>query len=195
MLAQTTVIYGQQPTSSPAPASSGAAKDAQEPKADFFHREELTGDWDGTRTKWKDKGVELASSLNQFYQGIASGGIQTGSEYNGTAQAGLDVDLGKLAGWEYWSAEIKADLRFGGPLLTGTGSISPVNTAVIIPGADGTVFALTAVNLTRLFPIDLQKSDFVAVSFGRFNLVDLLHEHFFADTAPSDSSTSRRSAR
>jgi porin len=179
VLAQKAVIYGQEPASS-STAQAAAAKPAQEPAADFFHREELTGDWNGTRTKWKDKGVELASSLTQFYQGIASGGIQTGSEYNGTAQAKLNVDLGKLADWEYWSAEILAEVRFGGPLVTGTGTISPVNTAVIIPGADGTVFAFTAVNLTRLFPIDLQKGNLVAVSFGRFNLVDLIDEHFFA---------------
>jgi porin len=179
VLALKAVIYGQEPTSSPS-VQAAAAKPAQEPTADFLHREELAGDWNGTRTKWKDNGVELASSLTQFYQGIASGGIQTGSEYNGTAQARLNVDFGKLADWEYWSAEIIAEARFGGPLLTGTGTISPVNTAVIIPGADGTVFAFTAVNLTKLFPIDLQKGNLVAVSFGRFNLVDLIDEPFFA---------------
>lgn len=55
-----------------------------------------------------------------------------------------------------------------------------MNTAAIIPGADGTVFSLTAVNVTKLFPIDLQEGKLVAVSFGRYNLVDLIEEHFFA---------------
>ena len=36
---------------------------------DFFHQETLTGDWNGARTTWKNKGVDLASSLTQFYQG------------------------------------------------------------------------------------------------------------------------------
>src|SRR5207342_1195588 len=106
-------------------------------------------------------GVELASSLTQFYQGVSSGGTKTDSEYNGTAQALLEFDLGKLAGWQFWSAEVKAETRFGGPLLTSTGTISPVNTAAIIPGADGTVFALTSVNVTRLFPIDLKEGKLV----------------------------------
>jgi porin len=171
------VASGQPTPSSPARASSDTAESTA---SDVLHREELTGDWNGTRTKWKDKGVELASSLTQFFQGIAAGGIDTGSEYTGTAQATLTFDLGKLAGWNYWSAEVKAEMRFGGPLLTGTGTISPVNTAAIIPGADGTVFALTAVNVTRLFPIDLQEGKIVAVSFGRYNLVDLLDEQLFA---------------
>jgi porin len=167
------VISGQEP------AQAGAAKPV-EPARDFLHQDELTGDWNGTRTRWKDKGVELASSLTQFYQGIASGGITTGSEYNGTAQATLTFDLGKLVGWNYWSAEVQAETRFGGPLLLGTGTISPVNTAAIIPGADGTVFSLTAVNVTKLFPIDLQEGKLVAVFFGRYNLVDLVDEGFFA---------------
>jgi len=180
VLAQTTVIYGQQPPSSPAPASSGAAKPAQEPNPDFFHRDELTGDWNGTRTKWKDKGIVVDGSLSQFYQGVASGGTETGSVYNGTAQGGLEFDFGKLAGWQYWSAELEVNLRFGGPLLGGTGSINPVNAAALIPASEGTEFSVTAANLTRLFPVNLDEGKFVALSFGRYNVVDLLDEDLFA---------------
>jgi hypothetical protein len=36
----------------------------------------------------------------------------------------LKFDLGKLAGWQFWSAEIKAETRVGGPLVTGTGTTS-----------------------------------------------------------------------
>jgi len=155
-----------------------AAKPA--PAPDFLHQDTLTGDWNGTRTSWKNKGVELASSLTQFYQGVSSGGTGTSSEYNGTAQAKVDFDFGKLAGWHDWSAEIKAEMRFGGPLVTSAGTISPVNTAAIIPGTDGTVFAITAVNVTRLFPVNLKEGKLVVLSFGRYNLVDLIDEDFFA---------------
>jgi len=175
LLSPTAVIRGQEPTS-----AQPAAKPAAAPAPDFLHQEELTGDWNGIRTKWKDKGVELQSSLTQFYQGVSSGGTGTSSEYNGTAQAELKFDLGKLAGWNFWSAEIKAETRFGGPLVTSTGTISPVNTAVIVPGSDGTVFSVTAVNFTKLFPINLKEGRLFAVSFGRYNLLDLLDEDFFA---------------
>jgi porin len=196
-LTQTVVVYGQESLPSPLRASTDAAattvtRDAEitaaqagaaqpaPPPLDFLHQEELTGEWGGARTTWKNKGVELASSLTQFYQGVAAGGVETGSEYNGTAQAKLTFDLGKLAGWNFWSAEIKAETRFGGPLLLGTGTISFVNTAVIIPGSDDTVFAITALNFTKLFPIDLKAGKLFAVSFGRYNLLDLIDEDFFA---------------
>jgi porin len=175
-LAHGAVVFGQE---APAQAPAGTTKPAPPPSPDFVHQEELTGDWGGARTKWKAKGVELASSLTQFYQGVASGGTGTSSEYNGTAQAKLDFDFGNLAGWKFWSAEIKAETRFGGPLVISTGTISPVNTAVIIPGSDGTVFSVTAVNFTKLFPIDLKAGKLVALSFGRYNLVDLIDEDFF----------------
>ena len=111
-------VVAREPTTTTAPQAP-----ATSPSPDFFHREELTGDWNGLRTKWKNKGVELASSLTQFYQGVSSGGTGTSSEYNGTAQATLNFDLGKLAGWNFWSAEFKAEVRFGGPLVTSTGTI------------------------------------------------------------------------
>src|SRR5262245_1734939 len=157
---------------------SGSAN--QPSTAGLIHQKELTGDWEGVRTRWKDKGVVFDSSLTQFFQGVASGGSKTGSEYNATAQAKLEFDFGKLAGWQLWSSEIKAEWRFGGPLLGGTGTINPVNTAAMIPGTDGSKFSVTALNFTRLFPIDLKQGKLVALSFGRYNLLDLLDEDFFA---------------
>src|SRR5262245_21385581 len=162
-------------------ANQSAGSTTRSAPTGFFHQEELTGDWGGRRTHWKDdKGIVVDGSLSQFYQGITSGGTETGSEYNGMAQAGLELDLGKLAGWQYWSAQIEASLRFGGPLLGGTGSINHVNTAALVPSSDGTKFSVTAANLTRLFPVNTNEGKFVALSFGRYNLLDLLHEDFFA---------------
>jgi porin len=167
--------------SDPQAAPTGAAeKSAQASEADFWHREELTGDWGGVRPKWKEKGFELEASVTQFFQGVASGGVRRDSEYNGTLQSKFKFDLGKLLDWKYWLAEVKTEMRFGGPLLGGTGTINPVNTAAIIPGADNTVFSVSALNFTRLFPIDLKKGDLIAVSAGRYNLVDLVDEDFFA---------------
>jgi porin len=142
---------------------------------------QMTGDWGGNRTRWKDKqGVELELKLNNFYQGVADGGIETGGAFNGRLETLLKLDLGKLAGWKLWSSEIQTLTRFGDPMLTGTGSISPVNTAALIPGAAGTVFSVSAVNVTRLIPKDLKQGNLFAVGFGRYNLLDLIDEDFFA---------------
>ena len=189
-------VYGQEPTPSPAPATgevaastatgggettpqAASASPTPTPEPDFWHQEELTGDWGGERARLKEKGVELEFKLTQFYQGVASGGLRRSSEYNGKFETEFKFDFGKLWGWKYWSAEIKTETRFGGPPVGGTGAINFVNTAAIIPGADHTVFSVTAANVTRIFPLDLKKGNLIAVSVGRFNLLDLTDEDFF----------------
>ena len=160
-----------QPKQAPAPS----------PEPDVWHRETMTGDWGGTRTRWKEKkGIEFEFKLNNFYQGVADGGIRESSVVNGKLETVLKLDLGKLAGWKFWSAEIQTQTRYGAPALTGTGTISPVNTAEIIPAAAGKVFSITALNFTRLIPKDLKEGNLFAIGFGRYNLLDLLDEDFFA---------------
>jgi hypothetical protein len=202
VLGSEAVVYGQATTSPGRPSSdaTGAigkrsaeitvaqpATPAQPAPVDFRHQEELTGDWGGVRTRWRDKGFVFERSLTQFYQGVSSGGTETSSEYMGTMQATVTLDLGKLTGWEHWSAEIKNEARFGGPLITSTGTISPVNTSAIIPGADGTVYSVSAVNFTRLFPVNLKEGKLFAFSFGRYNLIDLLDEDSLPASEPIDS--------
>jgi porin len=180
-------VRAQDSTPSPSPSPEVAATKPAEPAPaaaptpgpDFWHQETMTGDWGGTRSRWKEEGVELVFKQSNFVQGVASGGIRESSEYNGKFEMWWKFDLGKVAGWKWWSSEIKSEIRFGGPLLGGTGTISPVNTAAIVPGADGTVISISAINFTRLIPIDLTKGDLFAISFGRFNLLDAIDEDFF----------------
>ena len=194
LLTAVSVIYGQSPTPSPATSttptaekvkndqqaatSSAAAPATPEPDPDFWTQQEFTGDWGGTRSRWKEKGIELEFKLSNFFQGVASGGLQEEFEYNGKFEFVMKFDLGKVAGWKYWSSEIKAEARWGGPVL-GVGTINPVNTAALIPGAQGEIISVTAVNFTRIIPKDLKKGDLFVVSFGRYNLLDLIDEDFF----------------
>jgi hypothetical protein len=117
----------------PAQAPAAAANPAPAREPGLGDRVEMTGNWGGIRSRWKDKGFELDISLTQFYQSVAAGGISTGSEYNGTFQTEFKFDFGKMFGWKFWLAEIKTETRFGGPLLGGTGTINPVNTAAHHP--------------------------------------------------------------
>src|SRR5262245_52568495 len=108
-------VLSQEPSASPKPASveqtpNGQTASADATKAaessapptepDFWHRETMTGDWGGTRSRWKEKGVELEFKLTQFYQGVARGGLRNSSEYNGKFEYTLKFDLGKLAHWK-----------------------------------------------------------------------------------------------
>jgi len=150
------------------------------PEPDFWRQETLTGDWGGTRSRWKEKGIELEFKYVGIFQKIASGGLSDKSSLSNKLETTWKFDLGKVAGWKYWSSEIKAEWRFGGPAITGTGGINFTNTAAIIPGASGSVVSVTAVNFTRIIPKDLKKGDLYVVSFGRYNLLDELDEDFFA---------------
>jgi porin len=189
--------YGQDPTPSPTPATTEAvatnpqgpnesaaktatASPAPSPEPDFWHREEMTGDWGGARGRLKEKGVEMEFKLTQFGQGIASGGTGRNSVYNGKLQTDFKLDLGKLAGWKYWSAEIQTETRFGGPVLAGPAASIRSTPRRSFPRRRHGLSPLARSTFTRLIPNDLSKGDMFAVSFGRYNLVELLDEDFFA---------------
>lgn len=156
-----------------------AAKPSPTPEPDFWAQEEMTGDWGGARSRWKEKGVEMEFRLTGFVQGTAAGGIRRETAWNGTFKSEFKFDFGKLWGWKYWSAEIGTETRFGDSVLGGIGTINPVNTGAFIPAASGNVFTVGTVAVTKLFPIDLKKGDLIAVSVGRYDLLDLSDEDFF----------------
>ena len=187
-------VYGQEPASSPTPReqANNQEKNAKEntpsaadthvptPEPSFWTQETMTGDWGGTRSRWKEKGIDLEFKYVGIFQSIASGGTNEHSSLTNKLATTWKFDLTKVAGWKFWSSEIKAEWRFGGPALTGTGGINFSNTAGVIPAAGGSVVSVTAVNLTRIIPKDLKKGDLYVVSFGRYNLLDMLEEDFFA---------------
>src|SRR5215510_11589039 len=175
--ASNTKTEAQDPANTAAPKPTNPAP-SPEP-TDLWHQETMTGDWGGTRSRWKEKGVELEFELSNFVQGVAAGGVRHDTEFNGKFEMTWKFDLGKVAGWKFWSTEIKTEFRYGGPVLGGTGALNPVNTATLTPAADGETVAITAVNFTRIIPKDLKKGDLYVVSFGRYNLLDLLDEDFF----------------
>ena len=163
----------------PAPAQTPAP--APSPKPDFWHWEKMTGDWGGDRERLKSEGLEMDFKFTQFYQGVAAGGLRQDSEYNAVFEMKLKMDLGKMKpSLKFWLAEVQTQWRFGGPLLGGTGAINPVNTSALSPASDGSAVAVTSFYFTRLIPKDLAKGDLFAVSFGRFNIIDLINEDFFA---------------
>lgn len=171
LLILSTVITAQEPPKPPvAPPK---------PPPSFWTQQGLTGDWGGARSEMEAKGLEMKFGLTGFVQSLADGGIETGTVGLGKFQTEFKFDLGKLAGMPFWSAEVKTETRFGGPVLGGTGALNPVNTAALVPASAGNVFSITSVNLTKLFPIDLKKGNLFAVSAGRYNLLDLIDEDFF----------------
>lgn len=148
------------------------------PELHSSDQETMTGDWDGTRERWKEHGLEMEFKLTGFIQGTATGGLKRNTVLNGTFESTFNLDFEKLWGWKNWSAQAKVEYRGGAPVLAGTGAINTVNTAVSVPASRGSVVAITALNFTRVFPIDEQKGNEVTVSFGRYNTLDI-QEKFF----------------
>lgn len=194
LLTLTGALKGQQPSPTPSakPGAGALEKTGNDPSAgqksesaaapspelDVWHRETMTGDWSGTRERWKEHGLEMQFTLAGFVQGTASGGLRRDTEWNGKFESEFNLDCEKLWGWKHWSAATKVEYRFGGPVLAGTGAINTVNTDVIVPASQGSVVAITALNLTRVFPLNSKKGEEIAVSFGRYNTLDI-QEKFF----------------
>jgi carbohydrate-selective porin OprB len=106
LLVSERINYAQQSTPSPSPSpatpaaekstnnAQNAANDATNPAApepDFWRQQTMTGDWGGTRSRWKEKGIELEFKSSNFYQGVASGGIRQDEVYNGKFRNGVEV--------------------------------------------------------------------------------------------------------
>ena len=148
------------------------------PELDFWHRETMTDDWGGMRARWKERGLEMQFTLTGFVQGTTSGGLRRETEWNGKFESKFSLDFEKLWGWKNWSSEMKVEYRFGGPVLSGIGALNTVNTDVIVPASKGSVVAITALNFTRVFLLNRKKDELIAVSFGRYNTLDI-QEKFF----------------
>lgn len=66
----------------------------------ILERDQVTGEWMGTRPVLCDCGIELFGSYTAEVWGNTTGGIKTGSVYTGLMNFGAEVDLGKTAGWK-----------------------------------------------------------------------------------------------
>jgi porin len=62
-----------------------------------WEREQLTGDWDGARTRLKDKGVEIGIQYIGETLGILSGGLRRGTSFEGRLEGSLQI--GEPALW------------------------------------------------------------------------------------------------
>jgi porin len=59
----------------------------------------LTGDWNGYRNWLRDRGVTFTMSQTSDVLGNVSGGLRTGTAYDGVLQLQGDFDMERLTGW------------------------------------------------------------------------------------------------
>ncbi len=160
-----------EPQASRAPSTPAASP---EPET-IWTREDLTGDWGGTRKHWEEHGISFELSWTNFFQGTATGGLENNAAYGGKFDGVMTLDTTKLGWWKGGKFQVKLDNRYHDSASESTGALLPVNTAMLGPKENGTATAITALNYTHFFPL-FKPGDLIVVSLGRFDILDSITE-------------------
>ncbi len=107
---------------------------------DIATRAALTGDWGGTRTTLAERGIQFSADVNQYYQGILDGGIDTGWDYSGSSDYRLKVDTQKAGFWQGGFLELHGESYWGQSINNFTGAALAVNAdnVMSLPAGNGT---------------------------------------------------------
>jgi porin len=141
-------------------------------EGNLWERSTLVGDVGGLRTGLLESGVKLDISTTQFYQGIASGGIEQKFNHVGRNDYILNVDGEKAGLWRGLFITLHGETRYGDGINRFTGAIMPVNTASLFPAPTGDQSALTAVKVTQAL-----SEEFVTFA-GKINMLDELSQPY-----------------
>jgi porin len=145
-------------------------KDKAAPKS-IWEQDTLTGDWGGTRTALKDRGIDVTLNYIGETLGVVNGGLDRRAIYGGRLEFSVDTDLEKLIGWTGGKTHVTVyqiqNTRDG--ITAAAGSISPPS-------------SIDALRTTRLFTAWFQQSfsDVASLRLGQLAGDD---EFFTSDTA------------
>src|SRR3989338_11424500 len=87
---------------------------AEAETAPDWNAETLSGDWGGARSSLYGKGITVELTHKSDMMSVVSGGIKHGSAWMGNTEAGIQMDLDKLLGWEAATAYIHIHSQLGG---------------------------------------------------------------------------------
>jgi porin len=129
---------------------------------DLWTRPRLTGDWGGVRDELGAKGIVIDVDVTATPMGVLSGGKNTGGETWGNADYTLNLDTQKMGLWPGGFLNVSVDTSFG-TALNNAGTISPVNTAFLVPAPNDRTTALMGATymqfLSEKFGLMLGKID------------------------------------
>jgi len=122
----------------------------------------LSGDVWGLRSGLAEHGVVADLDLTQFYQGVASGGIEQKDAYGGKLDYFFTFAEGLVV--------LHAETRFGEDVILDAAGAAPVNANMLFPTLENTT-AITGLLINLPLTAD---QDWI-VSLGKFNTLDLFH--------------------
>lgn len=132
----------------------------------ILERSKLSGDWHGHRTCLQDCGITFDLITTQFYQGVATGGLQQAFQYGGRHDYFLNLDGEKLGLWNGVSVTLHGETRYGESVNSIAGTLLAPNLLMALPLPSGSVTALTGVTFTRNLTENLQ------IFGGKLNTLD-----------------------
>ena len=100
---------------------------------DLHSRRYLTGDWDGLRQEWANKGTSFRFEWFQAAQGVVDGGVNERRAYGTNLDLYADLDLGRMGILPGAAIAFRAQSRFGDTVNTDTGLLLPVNSYGAFP--------------------------------------------------------------
>jgi porin len=159
----------------PADASSASTVSQPAPFGGAWDsRLKLTGDWGGVREELRDHGITLDVSSTTYYQGVASGGLDRGSDFGGRNDYWLNI-VGQKAGlWPGFFITLHGETVYGESVNHQTGAVVPVSIGRAHPVFSGTENALTSVKFTQAL------SENFLVYGGKINTIDNVQQPFMS---------------
>jgi porin len=145
-----------------------------------MERTTLTGDWFGTRTALRDKGITWDISSTNFYNGVTTGGVQDQFRYGGRADYLFHLDGQKLGLWQGFFVDLHGETLYGVSVNGAAGTLLPVTLAQSLPVAQGPVTALTGVKFTQAL------SEHFVVFGGKLNILDGFNQPFTGGARGTD---------
>jgi porin len=131
----------------------------------LWTRQKLTGDWLGRRSTLAESGFSFDVNTTQYYQGVASGGVEQGFEYGGRNDYFLNVDGEKAGLWKGAFVTLHGETRYADSVNPYAGALVPPNLALALPDPSD-VTALTGVKFTQFL------SESSLVYTGKINTFD-----------------------
>ena len=128
--------------------------------APVLERNQVTGDWLGTRPMLSEKGVEIFAGYTVDVWGNTAGGLKPGSVYTGLLDFGAEVDLEKAIGWQ------------GGSISTTWLWLSGRDASEDLVGNFLTISNIAGFNTLRMFELWFQQElfdDRLSIRFGQLS--------------------------
>jgi len=160
-------------------AQSSDAETDNAPQTDetVWTRDKLTGDWGESRTKLSAKGIDFDFRLSQYYQGVASGGVEQNSAYGGTMDYRINLDAGKLFGAQGLVFNLHARSRFGEDLTGSAGALTLENAGMLMP-APGNYHGTDITGLTVGYTFPFYQGHLANIMAGKLDVIDLVTGFF-----------------